>query len=60
MEMRKIPGLLMSLAVLSGIVYLFRFHHPGFVKTLAIVFLATSVLGSILVFLFDQMSKTKT
>ena len=49
----------MSLAVLSGIVYFFRFHSPGFVKTAAIIFLVTSVLGSILVFLFDRTTKSK-
>ena len=57
--MRKVPGLLMSLAVLSGIVYFFRFHKPGFIKTIAIIFLIASLLGSLLVFLFDRQLSRK-
>lgn len=50
----------MSLAVLSGIVYFFYYKTPGFVKTAAIIFLVAGVLGSILVFLFDQKAKSKS
>ena len=57
--MRKVPGLLMSLAVLSGIVYFFYYKTPGFVKAAAIVFITASIIGSILVFLFDQKAKSK-
>jgi protein-S-isoprenylcysteine O-methyltransferase Ste14 len=58
--MKRIPEILMLVAVISGVVFLMYEKTDSVVKSASVVLLIVSLLGSIAVLFIDQERKTKT
>lgn len=61
--MKRVPDILMILAIVSGVVYLLEYKATAStdrtIKWISIGFLIASLLGSIITYLADQHHKTK-
>jgi protein-S-isoprenylcysteine O-methyltransferase Ste14 len=58
--MKRIPEILMLVAVISGVVFLMYEKTDSVVKSASVVLLIVSLMGSIAVLFIDQERKTKT
>jgi hypothetical protein len=58
--MKRVPELLLLTALFSGVVFLLYEKTDGIIKTASVVLLVICLLASIVVFLVDQESKTRT